>query len=301
MTGADKSARRANVHSPEVARARSPARWLAAVLFVTILGVGAALLADIVLAQTARATIIVAATLPAESASQAPLSIRISPPDVAPKGSFIRIRGLPPTVALSDGHSIAPGSWAVSIGALPNLKITLPPTAPGKSEITITLVGNDGAVLAEASSVLVVAAATPPDGRGQDKGAAPPLTVLRAGTPLPAPNERADRPPVSVPSQDQPRLTPEERERGMRLVKRGDEQLLDGGIAQARLLYERAAEAGLAQGAMALAATYDETELNRLGVRGLQPDSALAKRWYERARQLGAAEAEQRLRRLGAN
>jgi TPR repeat protein len=52
---------------------------------------------------------------------------------------------------------------------------------------------------------------------------------------------------------------------------------------------------------MALAATYDSAELSRLGVRGLQPDRASALRWYERARQLGAGEAELRLRRLGAN
>jgi TPR repeat protein len=92
----------------------------------------------------------------------------------------------------------------------------------------------------------------------------------------------------------------EERERALRLVKRGDEQLAEGGIAQARLLYERAAEAGLAQGAMALAATYDPDELARLGVVGIQPDRATAARWYERARALGATEAAQRLQRLGA-
>lgn len=299
VTGADTSARRANVHSPAIAGVRLPARWLAAALSAAMLGVYAVLLVPgIALTQTVRPTIVVAATLPAEPANQAPMSIRISPPDAAPKGSFIRIRGLPHTVALSDGHSIAPGSWAVAIGALPNLKITLPPTALGKSEITITLVGSDGSVLAEASSVLVVAAA-PANSRGQDKSA--PLTVLRAGTPVPAQTERVDPPPAAIPSQDQTKLTPEARERGMRLVKRGDEHLSEGGIAQARLLYERAAEAGLPQGAMALAATYDEAELNRLGVRGLQPDSAIAKRWYERARQLGAAEADQRLRRLGAN
>jgi TPR repeat protein len=84
-------------------------------------------------------------------------------------------------------------------------------------------------------------------------------------------------------------------------VERGDELLSQGGIAQARLLYQRAAEMGLAQGAMALAATYDAAELDRLGVRGLQPDPAAARQWYERARQLGATDAAQRLRRLGAN
>jgi TPR repeat protein len=96
-------------------------------------------------------------------------------------------------------------------------------------------------------------------------------------------------------------LSPEARDRALRLVKKGDEQLADGGIAQARLLYERAAEAGLAQGAMAMAATYDAAELQRLGVRGLKPDQDQARRWYERARQLGAADAEQRLRRLGGS
>jgi TPR repeat protein len=95
-------------------------------------------------------------------------------------------------------------------------------------------------------------------------------------------------------------LEPAERERALRLLKKGDEQLAEGGIAQARLLYERAAEIGLALGAMALATTYDPAELNRLGVQGLQPDRATATKWYERARQLGSTEATQRLQRLGA-
>jgi TPR repeat protein len=95
-------------------------------------------------------------------------------------------------------------------------------------------------------------------------------------------------------------LSRDARERALRLVKKGDEQLAEGGIAQARLLYERAAEAGLALGAMAMAATYDAVELERLGTRGLKPDREAARRWYQRARELGAVEAEDRLRRLGA-
>jgi len=87
----------------------------------------------------------------------------------------------------------------------------------------------------------------------------------------------------------------------MRLVKKGDEQLAEGNIAAARLFYERAADAGLAQGAMALAGTFDATELAQLGVRGIQPDPKQARRWYERAQQLGAGEAEERLRRIGTN
>jgi hypothetical protein len=243
-------------------------------------------------AQTVRPNISVATTLPVEPATQVPFPIRVGPPDAVPRGSFVRVRGLPSMAALSEGHSIAPGAWAIPLIALPNLKITLPGSAPGRSEISITLVSIDGSVLVEARSTLVIAAAPPAsDVQTQGKTAA----ILRTGPPLqPVPEERPIPPTGASPS-------PDARERAMRLVKRGDEQLAEGGIAQARLLYERAAEAGLALGAMAMAATYDAAELDRLGVLGLKPDREAARRWYERARQLGSAEAEQRLRRLGAN
>ena len=214
----------------------------------------------------------------------------------------MRIRGLPPTVALSEGHSIAPGSWAVPHCRAPNLKITLPAGLTGASEISITLVGSDGTVLAEgkvhAGRCRSLAAGQP--GAKHERASARLDSESRhpgAGSPG-EPGARAGIDPAGRSGETD---APEQRERALRLVKRGDEQLAEGGIAQARLLYERAAEAGLAQGAMALAATYDAAELSRLGVRGLQPDRAVAMRWYERARQLGAAEAEQRLRRLGAN
>jgi TPR repeat protein len=119
--------------------------------------------------------------------------------------------------------------------------------------------------------------------------------------PQPAPQARPAARPPDAPPPDAPLPSPEARERALRLVKKGDEQLAEGAIAQARLLYERAAEAGSALGAMALAATYDPAELRRLGALGLKADREAARRWYERARQLGAAEAEQRLRRLGGD
>jgi TPR repeat protein len=51
---------------------------------------------------------------------------------------------------------------------------------------------------------------------------------------------------------------------------------------------------------MALAGTYDPVELARLRVAGVQPDVALARQWYEKARELGAKEADERLRQLGS-
>jgi hypothetical protein len=238
------------------------------------------------LAQQARPSIAVAARLSVEPAAEAAFPIQVTPRDAVPPGSFIRLRGLPTTAAVSDGHSIAPGAWVVPVAALPGLKVLLPRDAAGQSEVSIALVSADGSVLAEVKSTLVVAA---------PRAAA----VLRAGPP-PQPPTR-DAAPTLRPPAAGPRLSPEVRARALRLVKKGDEQLAEGGIAQARLLYERAAEAGLALGAMALAATYDPVELQHLGTLGLKPDLEAARRWYGRAQQLGAAEAEERLRRLGAN
>jgi TPR repeat protein len=79
---------------------------------------------------------------------------------------------------------------------------------------------------------------------------------------------------------------------------KGQEQLERGNVQPARLYFQRAAEAGLAQSALALGATYDPEELVKLKVVGLQPDLAAARRWFEKARELGAAEAADRLRRL---
>jgi hypothetical protein len=238
-------------------------------------------------AQQRRPSIVVAGLLRIAPAARAALSIEVAPLEAVPSASFIRLRGLPATAALSDGHSIAPGAWAVPISRLPQLTILLPESATGQSELSITLVSGDGSVLAEAKTTLVVAPAS-----SAPTGAAAALS-LRAAPP-PGSSAAARPPPASA-----PQLHPEARERALRLVKKGDAQLAEGGIAQARLLYERAAEAGLAQGAMAMAATYDPIELQNLGARGLQPDRAAARRWYERARQLGAPEAEERLRRLG--
>jgi hypothetical protein len=215
----------------------------------------------------------------ATSVVQVPFVIRVGPPGAVPRGSFVRVRGLPAAIGLSQGHSIGPGAWAIPLADLPDLKMTLPPASAGRSEVAIALVVRDGSVLAETTYVLTVSAP-------------PPVDVLKA-----TPHRVVPLSPVQPPA---PPIATEDRQRALRLVKKGDEQLAEGGVAQARLLYERAAEAGLAEGAMALAATYDPVELNRLGVAGLKADRQAARKWYERARQLGAREAGQRLQRLGA-
>lgn len=228
-------------------------------------------------AQQQRPAIVVPAVVKAQPASKTPLPIRIAPPEAPAKNSFVRIRGLPISAALTEGHAIAPGAWAVPLNALPNLNVILPVGIEGSSDISIHLVAMEGTVLAEARMTLAVDA--PP---AQPAG--------RAETPTAPAKERAAA----------PSLPPQERERALAMHTKGLEQLDQGNVYAARKFFERAAAIGLAQSAVALGATYDPDELARMQVVGLEADPAAARKWYEKARELGAPEAPDRLRRLGA-
>jgi hypothetical protein len=82
-------------------------------------------------------------------------------------------------------------------------------------------------------------------------------------------------------------------------MKIGVELMTYGEVAAARVMFQRAAEAGEGAGAFALAETYDPLVLGGLRPReGITPDVALARTWYERARDLGSVEARDRISRL---
>jgi hypothetical protein len=116
--------------------------------------------------------------------------------------------------------------------------------------------------------------------------AAPPAPT--AATP-PAP---AAEPAASAPA---PELSPDEL---AALLKRGQQLAASGDIAAARLMLRPAAEARNAQAALALGATYDPVVLHSLGIFGVTPDAAMARGWYEKAKEYGSAEAPRRLEML---
>lgn len=238
-------------------------------------------------------TLNVGAIIVAEPASDTPLPIQVGPADGLPRNSFVRIRGLPISVALSEGHSIAPGSWAVPFVGLATLRISVPVGLSGRSEITVALVTVDGTVLAEVKTSLVITtAALLASGQTQPQ----PKSVASIGPAVSGlPSDQTQQPRSSPPAP--PRT--EAQQRALRFVTRGNEQLIEGDISAARLFYQRAVDARLPEGALAMGSSYDQVELDRLGVKGLTGDQAAARRWYEEARKMGAPEAETRLRRLG--
>lgn len=260
-----------------------PAHAVVAVWLVAVLALGSALGVPAP-ASAQGPTISMPASVSVESPGQTVLGITVAPPDRIPRNSFVRLRGLPPMAALSDGHSIAPGAWAVSLASLPGLTLTVPASASGRSEILVTLVSLEGVALAEARATLMI---------GPQQAGAPTAATILRGTPS------FGAPPA--PPAIAPRMTPEDRERALRLMKRGQDELADANLAGARLFFERAADAGLPEAALALGSTYDAAELQRLNIRGGVADAKEARRWYERAAQLGAPEASARLQRLGKN
>jgi hypothetical protein len=85
------------------------------------------------------------------------------------------------------------------------------------------------------------------------------------------------------------------------ILKRGQELAATGKFRFARLALERAAEAKSAPAALALARTYDPLT-DRSAVRpDAPPDMAMARAWYEKAKDLGSTEAAQRLTQLPAS
>jgi len=84
------------------------------------------------------------------------------------------------------------------------------------------------------------------------------------------------------------------------LLKRGDELIASGDLAAARLVLQRAAEAGDARAALTLAGTYDPIVLEKLAVHGFAPNIAMAREWYEKAKEFGSADARRRLEMLAS-
>jgi hypothetical protein len=82
------------------------------------------------------------------------------------------------------------------------------------------------------------------------------------------------------------------------LVKRAQDYLKAGDIVSARLALRRVAAAGNPQAALTLGASFDPVVFEELGVLGFAADVAQARTWYQRAAELGLAEASRRLERL---
>lgn len=188
-----------------------------------------------------------------------------------------RVTALSPAV----GAPMPPSAQAV----LPVQQAVPAPSQPGPAQLA-PLPQRPQSVLPEQDRNL-----TPPQ-------PAPAAQSIPATRPMPAapaaaPNVAADQ--VSSGNRISRKLDPEQIEI---LMKQGESFIAVGDLVTARTVFQRAAEAGDAKAALAVGATYDPIMLLKLGVRGVQANVAMARDWYERAKDLGSAEARRRLELL---
>ena len=181
-------------------------------------------------------------------------------PDGAPPSSSLAWRAGPlPSVQAREVGSIMIDDRTGTVGGL--VQVSSPGESPTESQQTAT-------------------------------GPMPPIPPARDTLPT------ATAAPIALPSPTAPALS--ELPDGLandgisRLMKRGQDFLNEGDFAAARLLFERAANAGSAEAALALGSTYDPSVIKQLGAVSVSPDPDRALKWYATAADRGSSDAMDR-------
>jgi len=215
-------------------------------------------------------------------------------------------------IGISDVRS-APATTTAAVQPIVGTR-TVPPTSsqsPSRDEIAVALrTAHQNVAPAETAAPLVavapvVAAAPPaPPAAAAPAAVAPPAAmappvaaaaqVVATASPVAAPPPAVAAPPV-VAAPAARKISPDEL---ATLMSRARTLLAAGDLPSARLLLERAAEGQDANAALLLARTYDPLIMGTQDTRNTLTDPELARTWYQRAAQLGSADAQRRLSQL---
>lgn len=194
-----------------------------------------------------------------EARKPARLPLQFQPEHAAQESYIVVLGGAPAGTTLLGASRIGSDSWFLPAGSASRLEITLPEWSNSPLEVAIELRRTNGLVAGQTMAWLAV----PPPGAAETTG---------MGTDQAAVKDLLAQ--------------------GSRLIERGE-------IVAARSVYQRAADMGSGEAALALGATYDPNRLWSLGAIGMVGNKERAKHWYARANDLGHPEANGRLRLLG--
>jgi hypothetical protein len=194
----------------------------------------------------------------AKAGEDVPFNIAIHSVEMLPARSIVAIRAIPPDATFSQGRRYGSSEWTLTPDEIGDLRLHLPKSLTSGTNMRIELMGADGTILASATTRLDIA---------QDPRAA---IILRSDE-----SDRVDD-----------------------LIKHGQKMVEVGYLAGARAYFKRAVEAGSGEAAVLLGATYDPAFLEKMGAQGIKPDLKEARSWYERAKQLGVADADAKLDEL---
>ncbi|HXF54808.1 MAG TPA: hypothetical protein VNK52_11855 [Hyphomicrobiaceae bacterium] len=205
-----------------------------------------------------------AARVDAKSGQRTTLPVELDPMPTDSDALLLVMRGVPDEIALSQGSAIGNEIWLIPAHMSRDIEFTIAEAVTGTFDVTAELVTLDGRLMSQARTRIV---------------ASPTLVAAPAASEPTAP-EKLDADALR------------------RLTARGELLLDTGDISAARIVLERAAEAGSAIAALRLGETYDPAYLRRSGASAEAGDEAQALRWYERAQRLGSPGAAERLSEL---
>lgn len=194
----------------------------------------------------------------AKSGEEVPFAITIDADGALPARSVIAIRAMPEGATFSQGRPYGTTEWNLTPEEIGDLKLRLPQTATGGTDLGVELMAADGSVLASTTSRLDIL----PDPKA--------ALVLRS----------------------------DEAGRVSDLIAHGHKMIDVGYFAGARAYFKRAAEAGSGEAALLLGATFDADFIAKIGAHGIKPDPQEAEAWFERARKLGVQDLETKLKML---
>jgi hypothetical protein len=237
--------------------------------------------------QEAKAQRLVILRAPSGSADEAiPLGVSLAE---ASGDAALLLSGLPVGSTISAGLPFGADNWLLSASELSNAVIRPPRGFVGAIDLAVELRLADDTV-ADHQSLRLTWVETPKTATTiaaaqTTAGAAPAGTGSTDNRPRETPNSQATNVPLR-------RL---DRQEIADLLKRGEEFVAAGNLGPARLALRRAAEAGDSQAAFVLATTYDPILLETRRVIGVVPDIAMARAWYEKAKEFGSTDASLRL------
>ena len=223
------------------------------------------------------------------------------PPSIASTSSAlpsIQSPGVVPAVLddkSANAASSAPPMQTPPAQPQPQTVVAPPPAeAPAAAPSPPKVVATAPANLPPASVEPPPAPAVNPPAPAVNRPASPPASQ----TPQPAQGAPNPAPQLAAPAPAPRPAVTLDNDEIVRLIARGKDLLNDGDFAAARLLFERAANAGSADAALALGSTYDPLVIKRLGAVAVAPDLAKAKKWYQFAADHGSAAASLQLANL---
>ncbi|WP_088348569.1 MULTISPECIES: hypothetical protein [Rhodomicrobium] len=196
-----------------------------------------------------------------------PLKIHVEGVSEKSPGQLFIFTGIPDGVMLNLGGFLG-DFWAVNSKIVDQLTLTAPENFAGTFTIRIKQSGGKAGSAPRVASFTV----TVGEFRAQQTSAT---------TADPLPSAAAKRSPNE-----------------QMLLSRARDKFQNGDVSGARLIFEYLASQGSPVAAMATGETYDPEVLSQMAVMGLEADAGRAQLWYQKAEQLGSAEARSRLKSL---